>query len=187
MRQNRPDILKRVALIALTATPLLLGGCMTENQGTPAPSSSSLSNTDQKSTEPAKDVFADLKACDLLEPITTSQGFNPAEVKTYQSDNGCSASKPRYGTVSAYLVPNAGIADLKVDGGTKSPTTIDGREAVELKGNAGKGSCMIGVSVTETSRATVSIGLSNSGTDDEACAAVKSIAEQIAPKLPSGN
>lgn len=187
MRQNRPNILKLVSLIALTTTPLLVGGCTAEKQGTPAPSSRALSGTDQKSTDPTKDVFANLKACDLLEPITTSQGFDQAEVKTYQSDNGCGASKPRYGSVSVYLVPNAGIADLKVDGGTKSSTTIDGREAVELKGNAGKGSCMIGISVTETSRATVSIGLSNSGTNDEACAAVKSMAEQIAPKLPQGN
>lgn len=186
MRHSRPKTLKLVVLLALMATPSFVVGCTTENRGSPTPSSQAPSSDNGKSSEPSKDVFADLKACDLLEPITSAQGFDPTEVETYQSDNGCGTSKARYGSVSAYLVPNAGIADLKVDGGTKSPTTIDGRDAVELKGNAGKGSCMIGISVTATSRATVSIAMSSSE-NDEACAAVRPMAEQIAPKLPRGN
>ncbi|WP_410601880.1 DUF3558 family protein [Amycolatopsis sp. lyj-90] len=187
MCHSRTKSLKLVALLALVATPSFVAGCTTENRGSPTPSSQAPSSENRPSSEPSKDVFADLKACDLIEPITSAQGFDPVQVETYQSENGCGTSKSRYGSLSAYLVPNAGIADLKLNGGTKSPITIDGREAVEIKGNAGKGSCMIGISATPTSRMTVSIAMANSGTDDDACAAVRPMAEQIAPKLPRGN
>ncbi|MFJ8912069.1 DUF3558 family protein [Amycolatopsis sp. NPDC102389] len=186
MRHSRPKTLKLAVLLTLMATPSFVAGCTTENRGSATPSSQAPSSESRKSSEPPKDVFADLKACDLLEPITSAQGFDPVEVETYQSDNGCGTSKPRYGSVSAYLVPNAGINDLKLDGGTKSPTTIDGRDAVEIKGNAGKGSCMIGIAVTATARATVSISMSFTE-NDAACAAVRPMAEQIAPKLPRVN
>ncbi|ANN21046.1 hypothetical protein SD37_39320 [Amycolatopsis orientalis] len=65
--------------------------------------------------------------------------------------------------------------------------TVAGRKAVELPGSAGKGACLIGISVAEKARATVNLGLSNSGTTEQACTDAKSIAEQIAPKLPRGN
>ncbi|WP_410664458.1 DUF3558 family protein [Amycolatopsis sp. lyj-84] len=187
MSQYRPKSLKHSSLIALPALLLTLAGCTSEKPGNPTPSTPVPSSSDQSSGTTPQDAFADLKACDLLEPIASSLGFDPPAAESYESDNGCGSSKPRYGTVAFYLVPNAGIADLKTDTGQINQTTIAGRKAVELPGSAGKGACLIGISVTEKARATVNLGLSNSGTTEQACADARSIAEQLAPKLPRGN
>ncbi|MFC9255516.1 DUF3558 family protein [Amycolatopsis thailandensis] len=173
-------------MIVMAASISTLTACAAESKGAPAPAPLS-TLSERETSEPAQDVFADLKACDLLEPASGEQGFAPAAPETLESDNGCGSSKPRYGTVAFYLVPNAGIAELKSDTGEKNQITIAGRKAVELPGSAGKGACLIGISVTEKARATVNLGLSNSGTTEQACTDAKSIAEQIAPKLPRGN
>lgn len=132
-------------------------------------------------------MFAGLRACDLLSPITSAQGFRDATEVTYESDNGCQTLKPRYGSVSAYLVDNAGIDQYNTNEGTQSPTTISGRAAVEISGFGGSTSaCLIGISVTATARASVSLTLS-SGTNEQACSEVRPIAEKIAAQLPQGH
>ncbi|RSN20784.1 hypothetical protein DMC63_11000 [Streptomyces sp. WAC 05977] len=184
MSQYGAKFLQRSLPIALVALPFALAGCTTEKPGNPTPSIPAPSTSSQNASSSPQDAFGDLKACDLLEPVASSLGFEPPAVETYESDNGCGSSKPRYGTVAVYLVPNAGIADLKTDTGEVNQITVGGRKAVELPGSAGKGACLIGISVAEKARATVNLGLSNSGTTEQACTDAKSIAEQIAPKLP---
>ncbi|AIG80338.1 Putative secreted protein [Amycolatopsis japonica] len=187
MSQYGAKFPKRSLLIALAALPLALAGCTTEKPGNPTPSIPAPSTSGQGSSASPQDAFGDLKACDLLEPIASSLGFDPPAAETYESDNGCGSSKPRYGTVAVYLVPNAGITELKTDTGEMNQITVAGRKAVELPGSAGKGACLIGIAVAEKARATVNLGLSNSGTTEQACTDAKSIAEQIAPKLPQGS
>ncbi|WP_181777623.1 DUF3558 family protein [Amycolatopsis pittospori] len=187
MSQYRPKSLTRFLVITLASLLLTLAGCTTEKPGNPTPSTPAPSSPGQNSSAAPADIFGDLKACDLLEPISSSLGFDPPAIETYESENGCGSSKPRYGTVAVYLVPNAGIADLKSDTGEVKQTSIAGREAVELPGSAGKGACLIGIAVAEKARVTVNLGLSNSGTTEQACTDARSIAEQIAPKLPRGN
>ncbi|WP_409495739.1 DUF3558 family protein [Amycolatopsis sp. cmx-11-12] len=177
---------KLSSTIMVIASISALAACATQSNGSPASMTSPTSRGQQANSAPDKGAFDGLKACDLLEPITSEKGFGPAAPETYQSDNGCRANKPRYGTATTYLVENAGISDLKSDGGQSTETSVAGKKAVEIAGGGGKGNCLIGISVTESSRATVSVTLS-SGTNEQSCADAKAIAEQIAPKLPQGN
>ncbi|MFC3449624.1 hypothetical protein ACFOSH_09295 [Amycolatopsis speibonae] len=102
----------------------------------------------------------------------------------YESDNGCQTSKRRYGSVSAYLVDNAGIDQYDKNEGFQSPTTISGRDAVEISGFGGSASaCLIGVSVTPKARASISLTLSG-GTNEQACTQVRPIAEKFSAQLP---
>lgn len=187
MRQAARTPASRYATPILLMAPIFaLVGCTNESNGNPTPATSSPSNSQQATSPSGTDVFGDLKACDLLEPITTAKGFDAAAPETYESDNGCGASKPRYGTVAAYLVPNGGIAGMKPDGGQLMPTKIGNHQAVEIPGSGGKGACSIGISVTENARATVTLVRSNS-TNEQSCTDARAIAEQIEPKLPQGN
>ncbi|AUI63036.1 hypothetical protein BKN51_36085 [Amycolatopsis sp. BJA-103] len=89
------------------------------------------------------------------------------------------------GTASMYLV-NAGIDKLEDLGGTRSTASIAGKDSVIIAGAGGSSSCFIGMAVGASARATVSMTLA-SGSNEEACADARSIAEQLAPKLPRGN
>jgi hypothetical protein len=183
-------ITKPKALLLLPvsiATILTASACSPEKQGiaTPAPSSP-VSNTPASPSTDSANVFGDLKACDLLEPTTTAKGFEPPTAETYESDNGCGAQKKRFGFVSLYLVAEAGIDKLSTGQGTKIPTKVGDRDAVEIPGDAGKQACTVAVAVTPNSRMTASTGLSD-GTNEEACALSREIAEAAEPKLPRGN
>ncbi|WP_414936169.1 DUF3558 family protein [Amycolatopsis sp. cmx-11-51] len=169
-----------------TALVLVLSGCSSEKPGnaTSAPPQSGASST-SKSTTPA-DVFGDLKACDLLEPTTSAKGFDPPVVETYESDNGCATRKQGFGSVSIYLVAEAGIEQLSAGQGTKVPTKVGEREAVEIPGDAGKQACTVAIAATANSRMTASTSL-NKGTNAEACALSREIATAAEPKLPRGN
>ncbi|KZB81795.1 hypothetical protein AVL48_07425 [Amycolatopsis regifaucium] len=127
-----------------------------------------------------------MRACDLLEPTTTPKGFDLPEVETYESDNGCAAEKSGYASVSIYLVSKAGIDQLSPGQGTKVPTKVGDREAVEIPGDSGTQACTVAIAVTPTSRMTASTSL-NRGTNEEACALSREIAEAAEPKLPRGN
>jgi hypothetical protein len=176
----------RTLLVVSLSTFLALGlsACSAEKPGiaTPAPTSPA---SVSKSVPPA-DVFGELKACDLLEPTTTPKGFDPPAVETYESDNGCGTRKSGFGSVTLYLVAEAGIDQLSAGQGTKIPTKVGEREAVEIPGDAGKQACTVAIAVTPNSRMTASTGL-NKGTNEEACALSREIAEAAEPKLPRGN
>jgi len=187
MCQARTRASRYAIPLALAAPILVLTGCTTESKGNPAPVPSGASSSPQATTATGDNVFGDLKACDLLEPIASAQGFEAPAPETYESDNGCGATKPRYGTVATYLVPNQGVAAMNPDGGQLAPTKIGDRDAVEISGSGGKGVCTIGISVSDNARATVTLGLSNGGTNEQSCTDAKAIAEQIAPKLPRAN
>lgn len=131
-------------------------------------------------------VFANLKACDLLEPVTGPKGFEPTSVEAAESDNGCATRKRRYGSARLYLVTEAGIDQLSAGQGTKIQAKIGNRDGVEIPGDAGTQSCTVAIAVTQSSRLTVSTGLNN-GTNEEACALSREIAEAAEPKLPRGN
>ncbi|MGW5700421.1 DUF3558 family protein [Amycolatopsis japonica] len=175
----------------LAATMALCGltlvACSEKSPGTASPAPTASTGSSQTSANDQAGIFDGLKACDILSPITSAQGFeDPKEVK-YESDNGCQTLKRRYGSVSAYLVDNAGINQYNKNEGTQSPTTISGRDAVEISGFGGSTSaCLIGISVTSKARASISLTLT-SGTNEQACTDVRPIAEKVAAQLPQGN
>ncbi|RSN37234.1 hypothetical protein DMC61_04040 [Amycolatopsis sp. WAC 04169] len=173
---------------ALTIALLTATACSSEKPGTatPIPTSPGPSTATSSGTDPA-DVFKDLKACDLLEPTTAAKGFEPPKVETYESDNGCGTAKRGYASVSIYLVPEAGIDKLSPGQGTKVPSKLNGREAVEIPGDAGTDACTVAVAVGPNARMTASTTLEQTGTNEEACALSREIAEAAEPKLPRGN
>jgi hypothetical protein len=174
----RQVIARAVVIAALGAVPLT--ACTQTDAGTPAPVNSPVPTTSSASTA---DPFHGLKACDLLAPITDPQGYAPAVPEDYESDNGCGALKHASGFLTVYLVPNEGVDGLQVTQGQLSTIQIAGRDARQLWGDGGPGSCMIGIAITPTARATV--GYRNSPTDTgKACAFARSVAEQISAKLP---
>ncbi|RSM75304.1 hypothetical protein DL991_28315 [Amycolatopsis sp. WAC 01375] len=103
-----------------------------------------------------------------------------------KSDNGCASQKHGFGSVSIYLVPEAGIDQLSPGQGSKIPTRVGSREAVEIPGDAGKQACTVAIAVTKGSRMTASTSL-NKGTNEEACALSREIATAAEPELPRGN
>ncbi|WP_125678980.1 hypothetical protein [Amycolatopsis sp. WAC 04182] len=170
------------SLIApIAALAVVTSACSSELPGSPVPRAAAV----KSSTQPA-DVFRNLKACDLLEPTTTTKDFDPPAEETYESDNGCGTRKYGFGSVTLYLVPEAGIDQLSPGQGTKIPTKVGEREAVEIPGDAGKQACTVAIAVTPNARMTASTGL-NKGTNEEACALSREIATAAEPKLPRGS
>ncbi|MEV7549122.1 DUF3558 family protein [Amycolatopsis sp. NPDC089917] len=177
-------------LLKLAALPVALAvtvaGCSQEKPGNATPESTPSKPSSQSQSTGPVDVFGGLKACDLLEPTTTPKGFDPPEVETYESDNGCATEKSGFASVSIYLVSKAGIDQLSAGQGTKVPTKVGDREAVEIPGDSGTQACTVAIAVTPTSRMTASTSL-NRGTNEEACVLARELATAAEPKLPRGN
>lgn len=180
--------LRHLLIPVLAAALITISACSSKTPGTatPVPGSASPPATTSSSADPAN-VFSDLKACDLLEPTTTAKGFESPTVETYESDNGCGTAKRGYASVSVYLVPNAGIDKLSPGQGTKVPAKVNGRDAVEIPGDAGTDACTVAVAVGPNARMTASTTLEQTGTNEEACALSREIATAAEPKLPRGN
>ncbi|MFI9449618.1 DUF3558 family protein [Amycolatopsis sp. NPDC052450] len=182
-------ITKSQSLLVVSLSALLavgLSACSTEKPGNATPVQTQPGGTSVSASTAPEDVFGKLKACDLLEPTSTAKGFDPPAEETYESDNGCGTRKYGYGSVTLYLVPEAGIDQLSAGQGTKIPTKVGERDAVEIPGDAGKQACTVAIAVTPTARMTASTGL-NKGTNEEACALSREIATAAEPKLPKGN
>ncbi|MEU8416758.1 DUF3558 family protein [Amycolatopsis japonica] len=176
LRARRGSLIAPIAVLAVAAS-----ACSSEPRSDALPPAPAI----KSSTQPT-DVFKDLKACDLLEPTTAAKGFDPPVVETYESDNGCATRKQGFGSVSIYLVPEAGIDQLSAGQGTKIPTKVGSRDAVEIPGDAGTQACTVAIAVTPSSRLTASTSL-NKGTNEEACALSREIATAAEPKLPKGS
>ncbi|MEV6908843.1 DUF3558 family protein [Amycolatopsis sp. NPDC051071] len=180
--------LRHLAMPVVAATLIAATACSSEKPGiaTPAPKSPGPSTTASAGSDPAN-VFGDLKACDLLEPTTSAKGFDPPKVETYESDNGCGTAKRGYASTSIYLVSGAGIDKLSAGQGTKVPAKVNGREAVEIPGDAGTAACTVAVAVGPGARMTASTTLEQTGSNEDACALSREIATAAEPKLPRGN
>lgn len=169
----------------LAVLTVAASGCSSELPGSAVASVSNAAPV--QSTSRPGDLFGSLKACDLLEPTTTAKGFEPPKVETYESDNGCRTAKRGYASVSIYLVPEAGIDKLSPGQGTKVPAKVNGRDAVEIPGDAGTDACTVAIAVGPDARMTASTTLEQTGTNEEACALSREIATAAEPKLPRGN
>ncbi|MFD5249605.1 DUF3558 family protein [Amycolatopsis sp. NPDC058340] len=168
----------------MAATGLTLFACTGTNPRTSSPAPNTPAGPSRSSSNAPSGVFDEIKACDLLSPITSARGFQDPQEAQYESDNGCQTLKPRYGSVSTYLVDNAGIDQYDKGEGAQRPTTVSGRDAVEISGFGGSTSaCLIGLSVTPHARVSVSLTLTT-GTNEQACVDVRPIAERIAAQLP---
>lgn len=176
---------KTPTLLLTTATALAVlastVSCSTEKPGTPTPAPSAPQTTTPDNEQ--KEVFANLDSCEILREVTASLAYEEYKPETLESDNGCRAKKARYGNVSLYFVGNEGIDKLTTSQGTKTTIQVDGRDAVQLSGDGGRGNCYIGIAVTNSARASVALTLSD-GTNEQSCTDAMVVAEAVAPKLP---
>ncbi|WP_191256119.1 DUF3558 family protein [Amycolatopsis oliviviridis] len=180
--KSAPNLfLLAAAALVVTATTV---SCSTEKPGKPNPAPSASQSAAPSSEN--KEVFADLDSCEMLRDVTRTLAYEGYKPETLESDNGCRATKARYGNVSLYFVGNEGIGKLNPSQGTKTTVQIGGREAVQFSGDGGRGSCYIGIAVTPNARASVTLTLSD-GSNEQSCADGMVVAEAVAPKLPRGN
>jgi hypothetical protein len=176
--QGKSGATATLTVIALTA----LTSCAGE-QGNAVPASTS-PNT---STTSSNNVFVNLKACDVLDKSLEGLGFSQGVINTAGGDNGCSSNKSEYGALTLSLQPDLSINDLNGNRNDMHGGQINGRPSIQHRnGIRSKGDCAIAIEVTKTSRALVSTALTT-GTTDEACVFIESIANKIEPQLPKGN
>jgi hypothetical protein len=135
------------------------------------------------SSAATNDVFAGVKSCDLLNTALASEGFNRGEEDDISTDNGCQASKPKFGSINLELDSKQGLDSFTKAGESAVVTQVNGRNAVQLAENT---RCYVVVEVTSRSRATVLAGLRDeAGTDS--CTYAKKVAEAVEPQLPKVN
>jgi hypothetical protein len=176
--QSKLGVTAVIATIALTA----LSGC-TGVQGNAAPVSTGPSTT----TSSTGNVFAGLKACDVLNKSLEGLGFSQAVTNTAGGNNGCTSHKSGYGVLTLTLQPDLGINDLNGNRNDMHGGQIHGRPSIQQRnGIRSEGDCAIAIEVTKTSRALVNTALTT-GTTDEACVFIESIANKVEPQLPKGN
>jgi hypothetical protein len=186
MKAMNPFFTPRHAIVAVAlATLVTITGCSNQTVGKPSPTAPSAASTNSNSA-PAN-VFGGLGACDVLNKALKGRGFTPAVVNTAGGDNGCGAEKDHDASAGLTLQPDMGIQNLNADPSKIHDGTLNGRLIAQIKnGVRSKGDCAIAIEVTKTSRAMVVITLST-GTTEEACALVYSIAEKVEPQLHKGN
>ncbi|HEV7975541.1 DUF3558 domain-containing protein [Amycolatopsis sp.] len=180
---------QRRMLTLLAILTLFAGaGCTNERGGVAMPSDSASSSA--TSTTPGSapaDVFGSLKACNVLDKALEGQGFPAAVIDRAGGDNGCDTLKSGFGTMSLDLHPNLGIDDLNAAKSKQFPGEVNDRRSIQVRDGIGsRGNCDIALEVTKTSRAIVGVTLTT-GTTEEACAFVYSIAKKVEPQLPKGN
>jgi hypothetical protein len=165
----------------------ILSACNNTNTGNPIPAASDASSSPTTSDSTSTNIFADLKACDVLDKALEGQDFEKGAVSTIGGDNGCDANKTPYGGVALNLQPDQGIDKINADPSKIHDGTLNNRRIAQIKnGIRAKGDCAIMIEVTKTSRASM-VATLTTGTTDEACTFIYSIAEKIEPQLPKGN
>jgi hypothetical protein len=179
-RRSMPAI---CAIITLT----VVSGCTNNSGGNALPVTSAASSTAPPSNAASVDPFDGLKACAVLDKALEGRGFSPAVVDTSGGDNGCKADKAQYGGLNLTLQPDLGINDINGDKSQQHDGYVLGRPSIQVREGLGSsGDCAIAMEVTNTSRAFVVASLST-GTTDEACTFVESVADKVEPQLPKGN
>lgn len=178
------------AQTALILVTLVMVSACTDTQtgagsATSPPATTPSSSSSAQTSTPPGDVFANLKACDVLNKAIQGQGFAAGVLNKIGGDNGCQADKHLFGSIALSLQPDQGIDQINGGQGTRYSAKVNGRQAIETKeGNGVAGDCDMAIEVTKTSRA---LAIASLDTTAEACAFVEDIAAKIEPQLPKGN
>ena len=158
-----------LACLAMTAT-----ACTDTVAGTASPAS------DVTPSSTNADVFAGLNACQLVEQLTSGQGFGPGE--NISRRNECDATKFDFATYGLALDPVQGLTEFAAANDSVVNLSINGRNAMQA--NIPTGGCAIAIQVTEHARAMVTVSMSRYSQEAEACPNAKTFAEKVEPLLP---
>jgi hypothetical protein len=161
------QVIAGVACLAMTTA-----ACTTTVSGTPSPVSTS--------SAVSTDVFAGLNACDVLNQLTTGQGFNPGENKSRR--NECGATKPGSAAWGLALDPTQGLSEFTEANEDVVDVAVNGRKA--LQAAIPTGGCAIAIEVAEHARAMVQVALTTGPDDPQACVDAQALAEKLEPLLP---
>lgn len=155
----------------------VLGGCSAAEPGTASPS--------PNVTAPP-DPLGGLQACAVLDKALAGQGFGPGRIDKAGGDNGCGAEKPQFASVGLVLDDQQGVDQVHADPSKIHEGEVNNRPArLVREGLGGEGDCAIALEVSPTARAYANVKLST-GSTDEACEFIQTVAEGIEPQLPKG-
>lgn len=166
--------LRRVVPVAAAA--LLAAGCTSSVSGAPAPETSSSAATSAS----AANVFGRMDACQVLDQLLSGQGFDPG--KRYSKRNECHAQKFDFAVYSMALDPVQGLDEYKTQNPTATPTTVNGRNAMQV--TPGEGMCEFALEVSQHARALATVTMAQAQQSAQACPLAQQYAERLEPLLP---
>ncbi|NYI88333.1 hypothetical protein HNR02_001656 [Amycolatopsis endophytica] len=126
------------------------------------------------------DVFAGLNACQVVEQLTTGQGFGPGE--NISRRNECDATKDDFATYGLALDPVQGLTEFAAANDGEVSLSVNERNA--LQANIPTGGCAIAMEVGDHARAMVTVSMARYSQDSEACPNARAFAEKVEPLLP---
>lgn len=170
----------RSLVIGITAACALVvaacGGPQVEGTPTSAPGTTS-AGAETTSPSPTKSTgLADTDPCSLLtkaEQTELGVTREPERDKVGTADT-CKLRLPEFQSVLVGIRKNLGLSQVQANGGQITDTTVSGRKAKQVAGQAA-GSCLIALDVSESSRVDVTTG---------DCSTALKVAELVEPKLP---
>ncbi|WP_431903507.1 DUF3558 family protein [Amycolatopsis thermoflava] len=162
-----------LGLAGVACSALAAVGCTSTVTGTATPASSAPATS-------SADVFAGLNACQVLDQLYAGEGFNPGENKTRR--NECGILKPEFGSYGLALDPSQGLSEFAEANTGVQTTSINGRNAMQAPILGG--GCAIAIEVTQHARALVTVNMSSTTDDPQACPNARTLAERVEPLLP---
>jgi len=188
-------LVARPVLFLLAAGVLGLAACSTPETGNPTPSTNvpaSSGGTPSSPVSPTKSssggtaTTAAVDPCSLLGVSDLAQygSFSGPTPSNAAAARSCIFHRQLASASDKELGVSINVRDLQtIDsvndlGGGKQTGTVNGRKAVESKGEA---ACVMVLAVGDDSRVDVSI---TADTTDEACTVAEKVADVVEPKLP---
>lgn len=176
----KTGIIYRAGMLTIAAI-LATSGCSSAVSGNPVPSGTTSSGPG--STAPssaAGDVFGGMDACQVLNQLLTTQGFDPGERVSMR--NECHASKLDVGTYSLALDPVQGLAEFATTDPNAVKTSINGRNV--MKSQDQEGMCWFALEVGQHARALAGMTVAREKEAAQACPNARQLAEKLEPLLP---
>ncbi|WP_033295361.1 hypothetical protein [Amycolatopsis jejuensis] len=164
----------RLAVCTMTTFVALVSACTSPIEGTAAPSA----------TTPEAAPLVGMSACLTLDKALTGQGFPAASLSTADPEHACSTLKHNVGTYGLTLQDGQTIEE-NIDHPDRTETghVRERRAILERNLNGTELGCAVRMEVPPRSRAIAVVALAT-GTTEQACDAVRRLAESVELLLP---
>ncbi|NIH81925.1 DUF3558 domain-containing protein [Amycolatopsis viridis] len=125
------------------------------------------------------DPFGGMVACQVLDQLNASQGFNPGDNISHR--NECTATKPGLGSNGLALDPVQGLAEFRRTDPQAIDTNVSGRRALQVQNPL---DCTIAFEVSEHARVLAQMAMSMPERNAEACPLAHDLAVRVEALLP---